>query len=127
MAFLHLCHFSVGGAIYSLLKVFFIIKTNKSYLVYLYDQPNKICYDRFTSTSVKLSFASEGLLTPTQALQTIFSGIHTAYGIVATNVETHLSVFRSFATLKRLIHLQEIRQNQKSYYSANNSPNQNFY
>lgn len=114
---------STGGNRYimSRLREPAILSSLKLFLAYLHDQPSSVCFEGYTSTSVKVFLASEGLPVDPIALRAIYYKFHDFYGISSVEVDEDLSTYRTYITSERRIHLQKIRECNSRYFTADSS------
>lgn len=104
-----------------------ILKALRLYLAYLHDQPSNVCFEGYTTTSIKLALASEGLPSDVDSLRKLYYRFHNAYGIGLAEVEADLSAFRSFFSSEKIQQLQKTRESHSKYFSVGSpSKNKNF-
>ncbi|KAH1028461.1 hypothetical protein HUJ05_001815, partial [Dendroctonus ponderosae] len=66
----------------------------------------RLCYEGFTTTSIKVFLASEGLPIRKDALHGLYTDFHSAYGIGGAEVEADLSTYRFHVLSGRTVQLQ---------------------
>ncbi|KAH1021747.1 hypothetical protein HUJ04_011231 [Dendroctonus ponderosae] len=95
-----------------------ILRAIRLYLAYLHDQPASVCYEGFTTTSIKVFLASEGLSIRKDALHGLYTDFHSAYGMGGAEVEADLSTYRSDVVSERTVQLQRYNESHHYFFSS---------
>lgn len=105
-----------GRYLLSRLRDYRISENIRLYLAYLHDQPDSVCINGKTKTSVKISIQQEGFPTEYKALRDIFDRYHASYGESSTQVSKDLAAYSSYLRSQRRSHLQKTREDHNKFF-----------
>lgn len=101
-----------------------IMRVVRLFLAYMKDQPETVCIDGMTITSIRVLLASEGLPTDPAHLLRIFNAVHQEYGVSPAEAASDLSSYRQYLKSERTNRLQQLRESSNKFYSP--LPERNF-
>ena len=93
-----------------------IMKIVRLYLAFMNDQQPTVCVDGYTSTSIRMLLASEGLPVRTEHLLRIFQEVYQEYGLSSSEAKADLQTYRTFLLSERTHRLQQLRVSHVNFH-----------
>lgn len=98
-----------------------IMRIVRLFLAYMKDQPDTVCVDGMTPTSIRMHLASEGLPLDPERLLSIFKDVHEEYGVDAAAAMADLQSYQRFLSSERTHRLQQLRESTNKFHSLSSA------